>query len=56
MDSFNDKRIEVSNYDPSIYINGAQNSLRETIDFNMMRPGKLNSLLVGNGTMVEIAY
>lgn len=52
----NNKRIEVSEYDPSIYVNEAQNSLRETIDFNMMRPGKLKSLHVGNGAMAEIAY
>jgi hypothetical protein len=52
----NNKRIEVSEYDPSIYVNEAQNSLRETIDFNMMRPGKLKSLYVGNGAMAEVAY
>lgn len=56
MDPFNDKRIEVADYDPSIYINGAQNYLRETVDFTMSRPGKLTSLSSGNGAIIEVAY
>lgn len=56
-DPFNNNiRIVPENYDPSIYVNGNQNSLKETIEVNMMRPGKLTSLEVGNGSMLIASY
>lgn len=57
MDPMNgDQIIPPEKYDSSIYINGNQNSLKETIEFDMSRPGKLKSLMVGNGAMATVSY
>lgn len=52
----NNLRISPQNYNSSIYINGNENSLKETINFNLYRPGKLSSLTTGNGTIGTVSY
>jgi hypothetical protein len=50
------KLIKADDYDPSIYVNGNQNSLDETTTFEMMSVGPLESLDIGNGAMAEVSY
>lgn len=56
-DPFNENiKILPNDYDPSIYINGNQNNLKETVEFEMIRPGKLISLESESGTITTVSY
>lgn len=55
-DTANDKRIELNDYDPCIYVNGDQVGLEEIQDFELRKPNKIVSLVCGNGAVVTVAY
>ena len=49
-------KIDISDYDPCIYINGNQISVKDTIEYDIGRVGELKSFTVGNGAWVYCAY
>ena len=43
-------------YSPTIAVNGNEISVYETETYHLYKPGKIDSLICGNGTTVEVAY
>lgn len=56
IDGFNKKEFKPLEYDPKIYINGAEVSLFKIDNFEMVYPGKLTDLKCGNGAILTCAY
>ena len=50
------KKIAPINYNPKIYINGAEVSLNEIENFEMTYPGEVKDIICGNGAILTCAY
>lgn len=56
VDFANGKQYEANQYQPIVMINGSQVSVEDSRDFFMDTPGKLDSLICGNGCIIEASY
>ena len=58
-DFFNNKEYNVAEenaYNPYIYINNSQVSVEDIQDYDINKPGDLESLVCGNGVVLEVGY
>ena len=58
-DFFNNKEYNIAEenaYNPYIYINNSQVSVEDIQDYDMNKPGDLESLICGNGAILEVGY